>query len=124
MLAQIKIANAQQAQAVARYGSLLLKAFREVESALANEQLLKNRVPFEEKALLDRTEAVRIATIRSAAGRRDLLWVSISQHPQLSTEAGGLVRVRALQHLNSIGLLLAFGGSFEAVPATLARETP
>ncbi len=123
LLAQIKIANAQQAQAVARYGSLILKAFREVESTLANEQLLKNRVPFEEKALLDRTEAVRIATIQYTAGRRDLLWVSNLQSSQLSTEAE-LVRVRALQHLNRIGLLLALGGSFETVPATLARETP
>ena len=43
--AQVKIATAQQAQAVARYGSVVLKAFREVENALANERLLAKRLP-------------------------------------------------------------------------------
>jgi len=41
--AQVRIATAQQAQAVARYGSVVLKAFREVETALANDQLLAKR---------------------------------------------------------------------------------
>ncbi|MGO9264021.1 MAG: hypothetical protein ACLQBA_03885 [Candidatus Binataceae bacterium] len=36
----MKIATAQQAQAVARYGSVVLKAFREVENAIANDQPL------------------------------------------------------------------------------------
>ena len=60
--AQVKIATAQQAQAVARYGSVVLKAFREVENALANEQLLAKRLPLDQSAVVARTEAVRIAT--------------------------------------------------------------
>ena len=47
--AKVKIATAQQAQAVARYGSVALKAFREVENALANEQLLAKRLPLDQK---------------------------------------------------------------------------
>ena len=52
--AQVKIATAKQAQAVARYGSVLLSAFREVEDTLANEQLLLNREPMAAGALRDR----------------------------------------------------------------------
>jgi hypothetical protein len=37
--AQVRIATAQQAQAVARYGSVVLTAFREVETALATERV-------------------------------------------------------------------------------------
>ena len=114
--AQVEIATAQQAQAVARYGSLVLRAFREVETALANELLLAKRVPFETQAARDRGEAVRIATVQYLAGRRDLLWVSNLQTGQLATEAD-LVKLRGLQQVNRITLLLALGGSFEAAPA-------
>ena len=57
--AQVEIATAQQAQAVARYGAVALAAFREAEDALANEQLLLKRLPFEQRALTDRTAAVQ-----------------------------------------------------------------
>ena len=119
--AQIEIASAQQAQAVAHYGSVVLRAFREVETALANEQLLAKRVPFETQAAHDRSEAVRIATVQYLAGRRDLLWVSNLQTGQLATE-GDLVKLRGLQQVNRITLLLALGGSFDVVAATAVRE--
>ena len=67
--AKVEIATAQQAQAVARYGAVALTAFREVENSLANEQLLALQLPLDQKALDDRTEAVRIATIQYKAGR-------------------------------------------------------
>jgi outer membrane protein TolC len=99
----------------------MLRAFREVETALANEQLLAKRVPFETQAAHDRSEAVRIATVQYLAGRRDLLWVSNLQTGQLATEAD-LVKLRGLQQVNRITLLLALGGSFDAVAATTVRE--
>ena len=114
--AQIQIATAQQAQQVARYGQTLLQAFREVETALANEQLLTKRLAQNENALSNRTDAVRIATTQYLAGSRDLLWVSNLQTNQLGTEAE-LIKVRGLRHLNRIALLLALGGSFDTVPA-------
>jgi len=114
--AQVAIATAQQAQAVARYGSVALNAFREAEDALANEQLLANRVPFESRALADRTAAVEIATIQYRAGRRDLLWVAQLQSEQIATESA-LIKLRSLQGANRIRLHLALGGSFDASPA-------
>jgi len=114
--AKVQIATARQAQAVARYGSVVLTAFREVENALANEELLANSLPFDEGALSDRTEVVRIATVQYLAGRRDLLWVSNLQSGQIATEAD-LIKLRGLQRVNRVRLLLALGGSFDAAAA-------
>jgi multidrug efflux system outer membrane protein len=114
--AQVEIATAQQAQAVARYGAVALAAFREAEDALANEQLLVKRIPFERRALTDRTAAVNIATVQYKAGRRDLLWVAQLQTAQLGT-AATLIKLRSAQGANRIRLYLALGGSFDATPA-------
>jgi len=114
--AQVEIATAQQAQAVARYGSVVLRAFREAENALANEQLLLERLPFDQKAFADRTTAVRIATVQYKAGRRDLLWVSNLQTGQIATQ-DALIRLSATQRVNRIQLYLALGGSFDTEPA-------
>jgi outer membrane protein TolC len=120
--AQVEIATAQQAQVVARYGSVVLTAFREVENALANEQLLAKRLPLDQSAVQARTEAVRIATVQYKAGRRDLLWVSNLQTSQLANEAD-LIKLQGLQRVNRIHLYLALGGSFDAAPATTAQRS-
>ncbi len=83
-------------------------------------QLLAESLPFDESALGDRTEAVRIATVQYLAGRRDLLWVSNLQTTQIATEAA-LIRLRGLQRVNRVRLLLALGGSFDAVPAAATQ---
>ena len=119
--AKVEIATAQQAQAVARYGGVVLTAFREVENALANEQLLAKRLPLDQRALRNRTEAVRIATVQYVAGSRDLLWVSNLQTGQLTTEAD-LIKLRGLQRVNRIRLLLALGGSFDPAPAMIPPD--
>ncbi|RDE49831.1 MAG: TolC family protein [Candidatus Accumulibacter meliphilus] len=114
--AQVEIASAQQAQAVAAYGALMLTAFREVESGLANEQLLARRLPFEEQAVVSRSAAVRIATIQYRAGRRDLLWVAQLQSAQFQGQAA-VIKLRAVQGANRVRLHLALGDSFDATPA-------
>lgn len=114
--AQVAITTAQQAQVVARYGSVVLGAFGEVENGLANEQLLAKRLLFEAQSVHERSEAVRIATAQYLAGRQDLLWVVNLQSGWLSSEAD-LVKLRGLRQLNRITLLLALGGGFEATPA-------
>jgi NodT family efflux transporter outer membrane factor (OMF) lipoprotein len=114
--AQVEIATAQQAQAVAQYGAVVLDAFRESEDAIANEQLLARRIPFVQSALVDRTRAVEIATMQYQAGRRDLLWVSQLQGEQLVAEQA-LIRIRSAQGANLIRLYLALGGSFDSTPS-------
>lgn len=114
--AKVQIATARQSQAVAAYGAAALNAFREVENALANEQLFAQRLPYQARAVESRTDAVRIATIQYVAGKQDLLWVSNLQAYQLSAESV-LIKLRGQQRTNRIQLHLALGGSFDAVPA-------
>ena len=121
--AQIKIATAQQAQAVAHYGAVALAAFREVENALANEQFLVKRIRFLQRALVDRTAAVQIATVQYQAGRRDLLWVAQLHTAQLITEAS-VIQLHDAQGANRIRLHLALGGSFDAKPAASPAPAP
>jgi len=118
--AQVRIATARQAQAVANYGDHVLTAFREVENALGNDRILARRLPYAESAVRDRNQAVRVATEQYTAGARDLLWVSNLQAHALATEAD-FVRLRALQRVNRIRLHLALGGSFDATPAKTIR---
>ena len=115
--AKVVIATEQQARAVARYGAVALTAFREVENALAAEPLLALQLPLEQKALDDRTEAVRIATLQYKAGRRDLLWVAQLQSSSLQTQAN-VIKLGSAQRANRVRLAQVLGGSFDAGPAT------
>jgi NodT family efflux transporter outer membrane factor (OMF) lipoprotein len=114
--AKVQIATAQQAQAVARYGAVALTAFREVETSLANERLLALQLPLDRRALDDRAEAVRIATVQYKAGRRDLLWVAQLQTAQLAGEAN-LIKLQSAQRVNRVRLHQVLGGSFDAASA-------
>ena len=113
--AKVQIATAQQEQAVARYGAVVLTAFREVESSLANEPLLALQLPLDQKALNDRTEAVRMATIQFKAGRRDLLRVAQLQSAALATEVG-LIKVQSAQRVNRARSHQVLGSSFAPAP--------
>jgi NodT family efflux transporter outer membrane factor (OMF) lipoprotein len=119
--AKVEIATAQQAQAVARYGAVALRAFREVETSLANERLLALQLPLDQKALDDRMEAVRIATVQYKAGRRDLLWVAQLQTAALSTEAD-LIKLQSVQRVNRVRLHQVLGGTFDATPAMRVQQ--
>jgi len=120
--AKVEIATAQQAQAVAAYGAVALTAFREVENSLANERLLGLQLPLDQKALNDRTEAVRIATVQYKAGRRDLLWVAQLQTAQLATEAN-VIKLVGAQRTNRVRLYQVLGGSFDAAgPTTVSAR--
>ena len=110
--AQVKIATAQQAQAVSEYGSVVLKAFKEVEDAIASEQTLEKRLEYEQSALVDSTRAVQLATVQYQAGKRDLLWVEQLQTEQLAVEEK-VIKLRNAKVTNRIQLHLALGGSFD-----------
>lgn len=113
--AQVRIATAQQEQAVAYYGSVSLAAFEEVETALTNEDLLSQRLPFEENAVKDRSEAFRLGEIKYRSGTSDLFLVLQLQQEQI-TEQINLIKLRYALLGNRINLHLALGGSFNASP--------
>jgi len=122
LTAQIAIATAQQAQAIARYGSAALRAFFEVEVALTNETLLAQRLQLEAQRLADNSEAVRIARLRYVAGSMDMLSVLQLQERQLESQAT-VIQLRNARLANRITLHLALGGSFDAAPATQMADT-
>jgi outer membrane protein, multidrug efflux system len=114
--AQLRIATAQQQQAIAGYGSAALRAFVEVEAALTHERLLADRLQFQQGEVRDRVEAVRIASLQYKAGAIDLLSLLQLQGDQIGSEAN-LIKLRNAQLANRINLHLALGGSFESAPA-------
>jgi len=118
LLAQIKIATAEEEQAVAAYGSVVLSAFDEVESTLTNGDLFAQRLRYDEDALAARTEAVRIAKVRYQAGAIDLLSVLELQGVQIETHEN-VIKLRNAELANFIDLHLALGGSFDAAPAAV-----
>jgi NodT family efflux transporter outer membrane factor (OMF) lipoprotein len=121
--ANVEIANAQQAQAVANYGSSLLGAFKDVENALAGEQFLQSQLTFEEEALRDRTEVVRIADTQYRAGKRDLLWVAQLQSAEFLT-AASVIKLRSARIVNRIDLYLALGANFEETSSAESALEP
>jgi multidrug efflux system outer membrane protein len=120
--AQIKIATGLEDQAVAHFGGVALNAFDEVEVALTNERLLAEQIPHSENAVLDHTEAVRVAELRYRAGSMDLLSVLQLQEGQIQSQAN-LIKLRNSQLANRINLHLALGGSFDSSPAVAMTAT-
>jgi outer membrane protein TolC len=88
-----------------------------VEAALTNQELLAERLQYNQQSLNDRNESVRIAKERYAAGSSDLLTVLIIQDAQLASQAN-LLRLQNAQLANRINLHLVVGGSFDAKPAS------
>jgi len=120
--AQIKIATAHQEESIAYFGSVALRAFDEVEVALTNEYLLAERLPYVESAVVNHTEAVRVANLRYKAGTMDLLSVLQLETGQIQSQAA-LIKLRNTQLANRINLHLALGGSFDSSPATTVPAT-
>jgi outer membrane protein TolC len=116
LTAQVKIDTAQQQQAVAHYGSVVLNAFDEVETALTNENLYAQQFKHLENSFREYSQSVRIATIKYKAGTYDMQQVLQLQTAQLSVESD-VIKLRNARLANRIHLHLALGGSFEASPA-------
>jgi hypothetical protein len=116
LIARVKIATAEQANAVARYGGVVLQAFGEVENGLTNDELFAERLRYDQDAVGDRIEAVRLAKIRYTAGASDVLTVLILQTQQIKAQAE-VIQLRNAQLANRINLHLALGGGFDAAPA-------
>ena len=120
--AQVEITTAEQAAAVAGYGSAVLGAFREVENTVAADTIYAARLPYEQRALADRKETVRISRIQYTAGKIDLLWVGELQGAEITNEQN-LIKIVTAQRANRIRLYLALGSSFDAAPAAQVAST-
>jgi len=113
--AQVARASADQRAALALYGQTALRAFSEVEGALASEQLLADRQSYLESVLAQDTEAVRLGRLRYDVGATDLLHVLQLQGRQL-TSRFDLIGIRNDRLANRVALHLALGGGFSPPP--------
>jgi outer membrane protein TolC len=116
LAAEVERATAEQQAALAMYGQTALRAFGEVESTLASDELLAEQQRYLESVLAQDSEALRLGRLRYDAGATDLLHVLQLQARQLDTRFD-LIGVRADRLANRIALHLALGGGFTPPPA-------
>jgi NodT family efflux transporter outer membrane factor (OMF) lipoprotein len=113
--AQVARANADQRAALAMYGQTALRAFSEVEGALASEQLLADQERYLESVLAQDTDALRLGRLRYDIGATDLLHVLQLQGRQLNSRFE-LIGLRNSRLANRVALHLALGGGFAQAP--------
>jgi NodT family efflux transporter outer membrane factor (OMF) lipoprotein len=114
---QVEIRTAEQKQAVAAYASIGLRAFGEVENALASEIAARERERILTQTLADNQRAYEVVQTQYRVGSTDLRYVTQRQLALQSTQAA-LIRVQAEQRVQRVNLHLAVGGSFQPPPAS------
>ena len=112
---QVEIRTAEQKQAIAEYGAVGLRAFGEVESALAAEITAREREQILSGSLSDSQQALDVVQTQFRVGSTDLRFVEQRQLA-LNATRSALIRVQAEQRIQRVNLHLALGGSFEARP--------
>jgi NodT family efflux transporter outer membrane factor (OMF) lipoprotein len=112
---QVEIRTAEQKQAIAGYASVGIRAFGEVENALAAESAAREREQILAQTLSDNQRALDIVRTQFKVGSADLRFVTERQLALNATQAA-LVRMQAEQRVQRVNLHLALGGSFETRP--------
>ena len=112
---QVEIRTAEQKQAIAEYAVVGLRAFGEVESALAAEIAAREREQILTQTLADNQQALGVVQTQFKVGSTDLRFVEQRQLAVNATQSA-LIRVQAEQRVQRVNLHLALGGSFELPP--------
>jgi multidrug efflux system outer membrane protein len=112
---QVDIRTAEQAQAIAAYAAVGLRAFGEVENALAAEITARDREQILAQTLSDYQRALDVVRTQFKVGSTDLRFVTQRQLT-LNAAQSALVRVQTEQRVQRVNLHLALGGSFEPRP--------
>jgi NodT family efflux transporter outer membrane factor (OMF) lipoprotein len=108
--ANIARMTARQAAAVAEYGQTVLEAFREVETALANERALRAELANWQESLQDANEALALANDRYIEGTIDMTGLLFIQQFQLESQVN-VVQAQAALLNNRVLLYMALGES-------------
>jgi outer membrane protein, multidrug efflux system len=116
---QVSIRTAEQKQAIAEYAAVGLRAFGEVESALAAEIAAREREQILAQTLTDNEQALTIVQAQFKVGSADLRFVEQRQLA-LTAARSALIRVQTEQRVQRVNLHLALGGSFELRPPAAA----
>lgn len=115
LAAQVELRTAEQKAAVAQYASIGLKAFGEVENALAGEKAAADRIGILGSQVGDRSRALELEQIRYRVGSTDLRSVT-QQQLSLQASRSALLRMQAERLTQRVHLYLALGGDFGHPP--------
>jgi multidrug efflux system outer membrane protein len=115
--AQADIRNAEQQQAVAEYAAVGLRAFNEVEGALASETALRERQTILDQVANDSRRSMELATVQYKVGSSDLRSV-LQEQLRLYNALLSLVQVQSERLAQRVNLHLALGGGFATAPGT------
>ena len=107
----VRLKEAQAREAHENYESALLAAFREVETSLGNETLLRERETEQSKAAGEAKAAEILAAKRYQAGLEPFLVLLEAQRRSLDAESQ-LLSVQRNRMENRVALHLALGGGF------------
>jgi NodT family efflux transporter outer membrane factor (OMF) lipoprotein len=117
--AQLELRTAEQKEAVAGYGSLVLRALADVENALAASQILAERVELLGQVLADQERTLEYDRAAYRIGRQDLRSVE-QQQQQVQNARMAYLRARSESLAQRVNLHLVLGGSF-AEPIDLTQ---
>jgi NodT family efflux transporter outer membrane factor (OMF) lipoprotein len=120
---QVEIRTAEQKQAIAEYAAVGLRAFGEVEGALAAEIAAREREQILTQVLSDNQQALTLVQTQFKVGSTDLRFVEQRQLA-LSATRSALIRVQTEQRLQRVNLHLALGGNFELPPQAPTTAAP
>jgi outer membrane protein TolC len=119
--AQVDIRTAEQQQAVAQYAAVGLRAFDEVESALASETALRERQAILDQVARDSRRSMELATVQYKVGISDLRGV-LQEQMRLYNALLTRVQVQGDRLAQRVNLHLALGGGFGDEVANTAGE--
>jgi len=108
--ARIEVASANQRQALANYGSTVLDAYFEVETALDDIRTLEQRAPFVAKSADAARETVALAEIQYKEGDIDLIDVLTFRQRSFQADSTEITLNRQIIQAR-ISLYLALGGA-------------
>ena len=114
---QVETAESVSQENLENYASAVLRAFAEVESALAAEGELNQQLDDLEESAAQAQAALSLAQDRYRQGLSDVLQVLITQRRVFSSQSQVLALRRSLLD-NRINLHLALGGGFDQTGGT------
>jgi NodT family efflux transporter outer membrane factor (OMF) lipoprotein len=110
---QVEIRTLQQKEAMSAYAQVALKAFGDVEQALAAAPVLEERTAILRNGITDQTRAADLAGTQERIGRGDHRGV-MQQQLALASMRSKLVSLQSLQLSRRVDLHLALGGGFRS----------
>lgn len=113
--AQVEIRTAEQALAVADYGRIGLRAFGEVETAMAAIAAADDREAILRSSLATTSRSLDLAQTRFRVGSGDLRGV-LRENASVYGARAALLHVQADRLVQRVNLYLALGGRFDATP--------